>query len=133
MMQKISVALTLFGDFEPNELTRLLKVEPSETWRQGQPIPPSRVAQPMSGWRLCSDSPNEHSIEVHADALFKKLAPIWSELVRVCSGMEVELSCVSYSARAPEIHLSSFAIRKLAELSGSIDVDVYIYGEQAAG
>lgn len=136
MSNEISVAFTLTGfDFDPEEITKLLKISPTTTWRLGDLIGKSILRCKHNGWRLNSelenslDSELENSIDLdnHIKYLLNKLQPSWQTLVEICYQYDAEISCVIYSceAQGPAIHFDKEIIRCVAELNAEIDVDYY--------
>ncbi|HEV7923308.1 MAG TPA: DUF4279 domain-containing protein [Thermoanaerobaculia bacterium] len=88
----------------------------------------SKRSYHSNGWRVSAEQP---LIEVEAglDALFAHLAPHWDALRQLSHECRVELSIVIYAdGQVPAIHLRPDQIHRLAELGGSVDVDVYRLG-----
>lgn len=125
----IGVAL-IFSGFadDPEELTKLTGIKPSESWRTGDSIGRSSRKHPRNGWQVSAPKDID-DIEAAVDALFLQLHEKWDLLQTLSKTCCVELSVVIYAdEQIPAIHFRDDQVRRLAELSGKIDVDVYCLG-----
>jgi len=87
----------------------------------------SKRTYDTNGWRVSAERPLE--VEIAVDALFERLAPHWEALRELSGESRVELSIVIYAGQqVPAVHLRRDQIDRLAELGGSVDVDVYCLG-----
>jgi Domain of unknown function (DUF4279) len=128
MNNEISVSFTLTGlDLDPEQITKLLKISPTNTWRLGDLIGKSILRCKHNGWRLNSELENSADLENHIEYLLKTLQQSWQTLVEICSQYDAEISCViySYEAQGPAIHFDKEIIQCVAELNAEIDVDYY--------
>lgn len=128
LLEEVRIQLNFIGfTREPEEVTAFVGVTPSKTWRTGDAIERSRRAYDSNGWRVSAERPLD--VEAGVDALFERLAPHWKALRQLSDESRVELSVVIYAGQqVPAIHLRRDQIDRLAELGGSVDVDVYCGG-----
>jgi hypothetical protein len=140
MKQRIQVGYLITGEFMPKTITSLLKISPTTTWEKGDPVQPkSTLRQKQSGWCLeevfLYDDHEDNTRELEnlnsmTLSLFKKLEPDWETLKQLGTKFDCELSCVIYFEEGiPEVHFSVDAVKSIAELNLSIDVDLYDFRE----
>lgn len=125
---EIFIAFSLHGNFDPQEATRLIGREPSRTWRMGEVrVPHSPLVYQSSGWRLEVGPVRGWSAE---GPLSELLIDVWALADRIALvvktfGLRSELSCSIYaSGRFPAVSLDSTAVRQLADLGASLDIDI---------
>ena len=116
----------------PAEVTTHLGVLPDRTVYVGQ-VTNERTGRRAEGgrWELHSGLPLSADLEAHVDAVLRRLEPLWPALVGVAqsdSGVRVTLECVvtSFGGARPAISFRSEVVRRLAEVGGEIDVDLYV-------
>jgi len=128
-LEEVRVQLNFAGFArDPDEVTTLVGIVPSKTWRIGDLIDKSKRTYHSNGWRVSAERPVTE-VEVGVDALFAYVAPRWEALRQLSNECRVELSIVIYAEeQVPAVHLRRDQIDRLAELGGSIDVDVYCLG-----
>jgi hypothetical protein len=131
MPQEIRVQLNLTGFAgDPKRLSEIIGLTPSKTWLAGEAIERSKRKYESNGWRVSAPR-DVDDVEAGVDALFGYLAPRWESLRNVSQLCRVELSIVVYAERqVPAIHFRDDQIRRLIELSGKIDVDVYCLADE---
>lgn len=120
MRNEISVEFILTGlELNPEEITDLLKISPTSTWKLGDLIGKSILGHKHNGWSLKSNLENSVDLEEHITYVLQKLLPSWQKLVDICYQYDAEISCViySYEAQAPAIHFNKDIIRRVAELN----------------
>jgi hypothetical protein len=130
MEYEISAAFLLYNfDFDPDEITNLLKISPTKVKRIGDLINPKGTRRyTHNSWRIESKLQKSDGLEEHINSIFEQLQPSWQSLASLCSQYEAEISCIIYinSEQIPAIHFSKDIIRKVHELNAEIDVDLYI-------
>jgi hypothetical protein len=68
-------------EIEPEEITLLLKISPSKTWKIGDLISPKAVIYRKSnGWQLKSTLPHSEELEKHITSILEQLTPSWHVL-----------------------------------------------------
>jgi hypothetical protein len=131
MRSELSVTFTLRGvDLDPDEVTRQLGLQPTESWRAGEP---SRLVRPArfysdNAWRLHSGLPATTDLEEQVKSLLTRLEPVWKAAVALGKGHYAEFSCVvySYGGDRPAISFDNDVVRQIAELNAALDVDLYV-------
>lgn len=124
--RSISAAIDVTGfACDPASITRLLDREPSQTWREGDPLPRSTSKRRKSGWRLAAPSLGLMDLEPYASWLLDQL-PQRIDLSSVTGDYSITLwFTVHVGDDAPAAHFSANTIRRLAELGASVDIDLY--------
>jgi hypothetical protein len=121
------------GEFEgsPEAVTAVLGLEPTETWKKGDPWLENRPRQ-SSRWRLMSPLPRtEMFMDKHLEALLSILEPKTAAIRVLQTEHEIGINCVGYFyGENPGFHLSRGLIARLHALSLDIDFDLYCCGEK---
>jgi hypothetical protein len=128
MKSEISAAFTLTGfDSDPEEITKILEILPTETCRVGDLIGKSILRRKENAWVLKSQLEKTADLESHIKDVLARLQPSWQKLIEICSQYYAEISCVIYSteAQGEAIHLDKEIIKCAFELNAEIDVDYY--------
>lgn len=124
---------TLAGyHFNPDEITRLLGIEPTSVNRAGAS---SGLDKPViSSWELSTDivTSDEECVDVYAltDIIIKQLEPIEEKILESCKnynlsprmGVVLTLS-VDKDESSPEVGFGARSIRFLADIGAFINVD----------
>lgn len=124
---------TLAGyHFNPDEITRLLGIEPTSVNRAGAS---SGLDKPViSSWELSTDivTSDEECVDVYAltDIIIKQLEPIEGKILEACKnynlsprmGVVLTLS-VDKDESSPEVGFGARSIRFLADIGAFINVD----------
>lgn len=122
-------AALVIGGFEcsPNEITKLMKVAPTQTWLRGEPVAANaRNVQKQNGWQLMSQlDPTVTSMQQAIEDILDRL-PDPSALKAVPSGSYLEMSCVVYSYDVrPFLELTSGVLSRMGVLGIDLDLDIY--------
>jgi hypothetical protein len=114
--------------FEPDDVTALLRIEPSRIVRRAEPRPEN------SAWILSTGKFSSESVDVYelASQLTQRLEPRSSEisgLMQECSLYAV-LQVVLHLSLDPELSMPAIGfdqqtIAFLAKISASVDIDTY--------
>jgi hypothetical protein len=124
---------TLSGyHFNPDEITRLLGIEPTSVNRAGAS---SGLDKPViSSWELSTDivTGDKEDVDVYAltDIIIKQLEPIEAKILEVCKshnlsprmGVVLTLS-VDKDESSPEVGFGARSIRFLADIGAFINVE----------
>ena len=124
----------IVSDFEcaSDEITRILGLQPTTTWRRGDRIPRTTMARKQNGWRLDSPAMPAGDFEEQFNVLLKVVMPHSEKFKNLPPQSEVELSCVIYVYdQRPVISFSADAVRCLASIGATIDVDYYDLTEES--
>lgn len=130
-MKTETIVYFLLTDFQedPEEISLLLSISPSKTWKVGDlRIPKSILCHESNGWRLNSNMSDSEELEKHVRGLLEQLKPCWKKLIELTTNCYAQLSCVIYiyDFVRPAIHFDLDIIQKLTEIHTAIDVDLYI-------
>ena len=115
-------------DFEPDEVTKLLGIDPSRVKRQSSPVPK------YSSWELSSGKVSDEVIDVYVmgEAIVAKLSGAASAIVAAISQYRLEATLqvvltVSPDDRlsTPAIGFSAESVQFLSAVGASIDIDTY--------
>lgn len=123
------VYFALFGtDFDPDEVTEIVGLQPTETKRRADPIPKH------SSWTVSEGKVEGDVIDVYdlSNSLISKIAPYKAEIIRAKQsfGLDAVLEVVLWistdeSISTPAIGFESEVISFLSDIGASIDVDTY--------
>lgn len=123
----MDVGLRIVGSgSNPEEISTLLGVQPTHTWRPGDRVEQSQVRRETTGWAINSDLKETAELDAHVKHVFtllpSNLAEIGSERL---AGFEVELSCAVYTTgEMPSLNLSPAALALLHRAGASLDIDI---------
>lgn len=127
MQNEIRVRFIVMGfDQDPGAITDLLQIEPTETWKLGEPMLPSPIrVHKENGWELAAQADTTTGVGEQVCYLLDKLELARDSLISLV-GTYREFSCVIFAYDGvPEIHFSNDILRRVSELGASIDVDLY--------
>jgi hypothetical protein len=132
---RIASEFLLIGvGFNPDEITALLEIQPTGTWRLGDLVPRTALRRKHDAWFLSTGYENlddEHSIDVMSQArcLFDRLQPATAKLIEICTRLKLEsaLNCVLYieGNDRPAVYFEPYIVQWLAQLHAEIDIDLY--------
>jgi Domain of unknown function (DUF4279) len=131
MSTEISISLSL-AEFkcDPDEISTLLGIVPTETWRVDELINPrGTLRYQYNGWALKSQLDTSAGLEEHMESLLKQLEPQWEIFTELGNCYDIEFSCVIYMEfgdQVPAIHFNKDILQKVANLNAEIDVDLYV-------
>lgn len=127
-MTRVYAYFALDGDFDPGEATRALGVEPTRTWRRGDPrIPGAVVVHKSDGWAFGTEEEQGLDLPSHVDEVLNRLHPLANHVndLRQRLGLEASLECVAYVTRqTPITSLSHASLSKIVDLGASLDFDL---------
>ena len=129
MTNEGEVYFRLWGeDFDPDDVTTLLGIEPTKTELKGDPIP-RHTSWKLSGGKLESDVIDVYEM---ASALARKLAPVAENIIEAMKQHELQavfqvvLWVTSDDSKpTPAIGFEPNVISFLSTIGASIDVDTY--------
>jgi len=135
-MQKISKQRTesktqlFITHFEcsPDEITKILGISPTATWRKNDPIPKSTGGvRKVNGWRLESPVKPTASPEGQINSLLEIVAPNINRFKQLPTPSEVELSCAIYAYDESQrvFGFSLQTVQLLAKMNATIGVAYY--------
>ena len=131
-IDRISVSLWINGfECSPEEITRQLGVQPSETRIKGEKRFVSKKAKaPMinkeNSWRLKSELPQTVEPDKHLEFLLKQLNPHKKAFLELTKKYETIISFgIDWNYCNPGITLDKSLLIELAELNVEVDFDMY--------
>jgi len=121
---------TLSGyHFNPDDITRLLGVEPTSVDAGGMRGSPDKPS--ISSWEISTDTVTE-DVDVYAltEIILKKLEPIKEEILQVCKshnlsprvGVELTLS-IDKDETCPDVGYGARMVKFLADIGAFINID----------
>ncbi len=130
MATSIKVRFSLTGrDFDPDEVTRMVGVTPTKTWRRGEQRAGSDLEWEHDGWLL--SIPEETSLDVAPQ--IAKLLGLLRDHVKSISlaretfklDAEVGVSIYLENSEPPSAHFALDTLKTLCELHADVDIDIY--------
>jgi len=117
---------SLHGFFEPEEITSLVGVQPTESWRKGDLHSRQRLERKRSHWALRSRLSESAEIEAHIIDVLTQMqqnADAFSVVSKAHGGC---MQIVGYLHEGyPGIHFDSALIQGLAQFHLEMDFDLY--------
>ena len=135
MATRMMVALLLTGEFDPEEITRRVGVQPSFTCRRGDPVSKrSTMRQKFDGWRFSTGEEDSFDLGARIRGLLDLLHGRAADFSAVCKdlSLDAEIECVvyMYGAQGPALSIDSRTVAEIAEYGASIDIDLYALGDE---
>lgn len=132
-MPEIRVEFRVIGtdgrdDLDPDEITALLGIAPTKTWRIGKQRGVSvSIRHRNSAWILESGLPASADVEAHTIALLGRLAPVWPAAVAIGAQHYTEVAFVIFFSddKRPALLFDNVAVKRIADLNAGIDVSLY--------
>jgi len=124
-----SITLT-GGDFDPDEVTDALGIEPTKTWRIGDPIQNTLLKRKHNGWSVATSREESLDLGKQIRDLLRRLEPTFSSIatLRDRVDLNVEVSCAIYIyGETPSMHLDRETLSMIERLDAEIDFDLYVY------
>jgi uncharacterized protein DUF4279 len=129
MTTTLRSSLVLVGsEMDPDEVTRRTGLQPSRTWRRGEPIQQTLLQREHSGWVL--EIPEEVSLDL-GEQVKRLLDRFWPQAAAIAGarrecGIEIEIACEVYvRGQTPSIHFDQLTLARIVELGAEIDVDIH--------
>ncbi|HLO89414.1 MAG TPA: DUF4279 domain-containing protein, partial [Nostocaceae cyanobacterium] len=120
--------LLCYFECDPEEITKIVGVSPTDVWRIGDKITNrSTLKRKKNGWRLKSNLEQTADLDAHIRNVLERLKPGWEKLRELGLQYYAEISCViyNYEAQVPVMHFDKEIIKAAAELNAEIDIDYY--------
>lgn len=130
-------SLKLHGSFDPEEITRRVGLQPTKTWRQGDPVivhpehGESRNRHSSDGWKVTAqERADDHDLDDACRRLLDLVEPARERILALGPTIERELSFVVYSpGRDAILGISSESLRRCAALQCTLNIDYYSLSE----
>jgi len=119
------------GEDDPAQITRLLGFEPSECWRLGDAFERRghTFRRRTSSWTLNSGLQDTEALDLHIDALLRRLGPRRDELLKLRVKFKTQIVCVGYSYQSFSWELDFDAQRTATALGIGFWIDAYSFGD----
>ncbi|MEG9436531.1 DUF4279 domain-containing protein [Edaphobacter sp. HDX4] len=118
--------LTVTGDFDPEQITSVLGLVPSESWSKGDRNERTHYERKFSRWSLESRLARSASLEDHVRDVLKQSLNYAEQIRQVGRAHTVFIQLVGwFHTDYPGFGLDSSTIAGLAELNVGIDCDFY--------
>jgi hypothetical protein len=129
----VSLSITKF-ECSPSEITRILGIMPSKTWKKSDLIDKrALIKYKENGWRVSSSLSKNENLKTHIEDLLQIIIPHKAKFRNLPSFCCIELSCCIYVYHeVPEISFSVSTVKLLSELQAEIDVDLYYLADDEA-
>jgi hypothetical protein len=132
---RIATQFILTGiGFNPDEVTSLLGIQPTQTWRLGDLVPRTILHRKHDAWLFSTGYETldeEHSVDVTSQVhrLVDQIQPNTAKLKEICTRLQLEpaLNCVLYieGNDRPAVHFDPDIVQWLAQLQAEIDINLY--------
>jgi Domain of unknown function (DUF4279) len=108
-----------------DEIVQCIGAAPSAMWKKGDPIQRSLIKRKEDGWRIESTLPRDRPLAGHINNILSRVYP------HLCSFKDFGVAVIwlsttmdIYGMDRPPIQIDAVAIKRLAELGASLDVDL---------
>mgnify|MGYP001018388942 CR=1 FL=1 len=117
---------TITGSFEPEEITRRVGVEPTESWRKGEVHPKNQRERKFSRWSLASRLDRSAELEAHIRDVLVQVDQKPAEFQSVSREYGGRMQLVGYwNNLYPGLYLDQSLVESLARYALSVDFDFY--------
>ncbi|MGA9671779.1 MAG: DUF4279 domain-containing protein [Terracidiphilus sp.] len=117
---------TIAGEFNPNEISVRLGVQPTQSWAKGDAHPSNGLERKFSRWSLYSRLERNYPFEEHIRDVVRQLRSKTVEFKSVSQEFGGTLEVVGYFYSGyPGLSLEREDVAALAEFSLSVDFDYY--------
>ena len=129
---KYRAYFSVSGDFDPAEITALLGMAPSDSWKKGDVSPKTRLERKCGRWSLYSRLTGASSLEEQIADVIQRLEPHVEAISDLGTKFETVMQLVGYfHSYYPGFALDQETIVKLARLRLGIDCDFYyLYSDE---
>lgn len=126
MKNEITASFLLTGFREsPEEVTGRLGIQPTETWKEGEPIARTIRRHTENGWLVASGIDSSADLRVHIERLLELIRPA-KNLISTLAPCEAEINITIHANEySPECHFQKEWLREICELGAEIDIDFY--------
>src|SRR5947209_785809 len=122
--------ITFSGHFEPDDLTRRLRIRPTKITCMGGKKPRGPDRYLWSTWTLRSSlSEEEGDLPMHLYDLIEILSPVWPEVIRISRESEVTITGWVHMYEdgfTPTMVFPPEVVYRAAQLHASCDIDLYL-------
>jgi len=127
---QINVALVLKGEgFLPEQITSIIDLKPTATWRAGDPVQGTKLRRKNDAWVFSLEYRETYDMDALLRELLHSLEPYLEKILEVSKalGLTRELSFGVYvGQQTPTSWFAADTIRRIAELEADLDIDLIL-------
>lgn len=127
---QIDVALKLTGaKFVPDEVTRLVGLTPTRTWRSGDQIQGTELKRKQDGWVFGLRYRETYDMDSLLNELLDSIWPHLEQIKEVAKSLHLktEISFGTYvREETPTCWFAAATIQRVSELGADLDVDLIL-------
>jgi len=113
-------------DEEPEAITEMIGLTPTDTWKKGDVHPTARYERRFSRWTLRSRLPDSEALEDHVNDVLTQLESALARVAGLSKKYGGMIQLVGYfHTYYPGFGLSHEALAKIASLGACLDCDFY--------
>ncbi len=132
MATRILAEFKLTGtNFNPEEVTSLLGIVPTKTWRKDDQTLDSLLTRKRDGWRLSTGEEESLDLNNQLRPVLDQLKPHFSKIKDVCARLHLEVEmgfAVNVeNGETPALHFDKDIVQIAADLNAEIDIDLYVF------
>ena len=137
---EVTTSFTIYGRFDPDEVTRIMGLAPSRQARKGQRIRTAHSTVPIEdSWSLQSEAVRTREGSEEVARTIRRLKPLATSLQRVRARFPqvgMDLTLVAYipahpHSAVPNLSLSTELIHDLADLGIDFTIDFMLLGPES--
>jgi hypothetical protein len=127
-MQTYVRLIVLSDKLSPDDISKMLGVSGSKTWKIGDSINNLQMFEKENGWLLNSDSETNLDFNEHIECLIDSVGNSVSKFKAISelSGCDVQVSYVIYCEDSPPLNIDKDIITWINSMGASLDIDIYI-------
>ncbi len=129
MTPKIIIHFKITGNFNPDELTEAVCLNPTNTWKSGEMVKNTLIVHKYDGWKLSTPEIHSHDLSTEINNIILLIAPYKLQLTNFCNKyhLNTEFSCVLTieDDEFPSIHFDKELLNNLKSFNAEIDIDIY--------
>lgn len=112
----------LRGDFDPDDITSLVGIAPTATWRGKGKNDQATARKGRSRWTLRSPLPHSEPIEEHVQAVLALLTPSWERFRELGQQYQGEFTCTGelYGNYSPDTEHTTDTLKRITELNADV-------------
>jgi hypothetical protein len=133
----IEVALKLTGQgFSPQEVTALIQLTPTKTWRIGDRVQSTLLTRKNDGWLFGLPQRATYELDAVLTEFLDAIEPYGDKIIEAanCFGLEKEISLGIYVDRETPIgRLGAETLSRVAALGMNLDLDYILMEMQENG
>ena len=117
---------TVTGDFDPADISQIVGISPTTSWRKGEINPRTHRERKFSRWSLNSRLEQNRDLEAHILDVLQQLREKRSQFIEVSSKYGGIMQLVAYfNTYYPGLHFERTLVDSLAEFGLGVDFDFY--------